>query len=63
MLTDAERDALFACPACHGPVERDASGVAFVCRVCALRFRVEDGIPNFLLSDAEKLQGSAQTPK
>ena len=41
---------LLACPKCKGPLAYGAEG--FTCDACRLLFKVEDGIPNFLLTDA-----------
>lgn len=45
--------ALLACPRCHGSLLQDSTG--FVCEPCALRYAVEDGLPNLVLSDATPL--------
>ena len=48
---------LLACPACHGPlrVTQDKAGIC--CDACRLRFPVRDGIPVFLLDEAETIEG------
>ncbi|HDH97130.1 MAG TPA: Trm112 family protein [Proteobacteria bacterium] len=49
---DPEFVKILCCPKCRGEVEprRDAGG--FVCHNCKLLFRVQDGIPNFLIDEA-----------
>lgn len=48
---------LLACPQCKGTLEHVEApeGESFLCHACRLRFRVEDGIPNFLIDEAEPL--------
>lgn len=46
---------LLACPQCKGKLHSLSD--AFACPQCKLRFAVEEGIPNFLLSDARPWEG------
>ena len=47
-------DSILACPKCHGPVLREGD-VRYVCERCRLAFPIRDGIPDFLLEDAQPL--------
>ena len=42
---------ILACPECKARVEESAGGL--VCVRCGRRYRIEDGIPIMLLSEAE----------
>jgi uncharacterized protein YbaR (Trm112 family) len=47
---------LLACPKCKGPLDyRTATPEGFSCVACELFFRVEEGIPNFLIEEASPL--------
>lgn len=50
MALAPELVSLLACPKCKGPLAHGTEG--FTCDACRLLFKVEDDIPNFLLSDA-----------
>ena len=50
---------ILACPKCHGKVTMAADGVGFDCAACRLRYLVVDGIPNFLVDEAETLDDPA----
>ena len=49
--------ALLACPRCHGPLVDEQAGQGLICRACALRFPVREGIPVMLLDQAERVDG------
>ena len=58
MALDKRLLEILRCPKCKGELEtqlgedgKTESG--FVCWACGLRFPVNDGIPNFLVGDAE----------
>ncbi|HVC05388.1 MAG TPA: Trm112 family protein [Candidatus Acidoferrales bacterium] len=51
--------AILACPQCRGPVEPEPASLR--CDACHLRYRVENGIPVMLISEAETL-GPEATP-
>jgi len=57
MTVDPALLEILACPQCKGPLEYSDTPTdeSFRCPVCRLRFRVEDGIPNFLIDEAEPL--------
>lgn len=59
MTVDPKLLEILACPKCKGALEHvdDAGGECFLCHACKLRFRVEDGIPNFLIDEAEGIGG------
>lgn len=50
MALAPELVSVLACPKCKGPLVLDSKG--FTCGACRLLFKVEDDIPNFLLTDA-----------
>ena len=59
MTVDPALLEILACPKCKGELTyRPDPEEAFVCHGCRLRFRVEDGIPNFLIDEAESLPES-----
>ena len=60
MPLDPALIALLACPQCKGAL--DARPSAFACSTCKLLFAIEDGIPNFLLTDARPLEGARTGP-
>jgi len=43
--------AILACPQCRGPVEPEPASLR--CDACHLRYRVDNGIPVMLISEAE----------
>ena len=43
---------ILACPRCKGPLKQVSSPEGFGCAACALLYRVEDDIPNFLVEEA-----------
>lgn len=45
---------ILACPQCRGPLQVEAA--ALRCDACLLRYRVENGIPVMLISEAEHVQ-------
>ncbi|MEO0179931.1 MAG: DUF2520 domain-containing protein [candidate division WOR-3 bacterium] len=44
---------VLACPKCKGELEYRKDDSALICHNCRLRFRIEDGIPIMLISEAE----------
>jgi len=47
---------LLACPKCKGELEYDRDNEKLTCHSCRLRYSVfENGIPNMLIDEAEKL--------
>ncbi|MHB8510126.1 MAG: Trm112 family protein [Candidatus Dormibacteria bacterium] len=46
---------ILVCPRCKGAVQYRPDDSALDCAACRLRFRVEDGIPVMLVSEATKL--------
>jgi hypothetical protein len=61
MPVDPQLLEILACPQCKGELRYiDSESVeCFDCLSCQLRFRVEDGIPNFLIDEAEPLPAGA----
>jgi hypothetical protein len=47
--------AILVCPACKGELQYDPQAQTFTCPRCRLRYKVVDGIPNFLIDQAEKI--------
>jgi uncharacterized protein len=47
---------ILACPQCRGPLQVEAASLR--CDTCMLRYRVENGIPVMLISEAEHVQQS-----
>ncbi len=47
---------ILACPKCKQPVAYRKEDNVFLCKNCRLKFPVIDGIPDFLLEDAEPLE-------
>jgi uncharacterized protein len=49
---------ILACPQCRGPLEVEP--VSLRCDTCKLRYRVENGIPIMLISEAEHVGDAAR---
>lgn len=47
---------ILACPKCKNAVTYEREENVFICHTCKLKFPVIDGIPDFLLEDAEPLE-------
>jgi uncharacterized protein YbaR (Trm112 family) len=45
---------IMACPQCRGPLQVETASLR--CDTCMLRYRVENGIPVMLISEAEHVQ-------
>jgi len=43
---------ILVCPKCKGDLEYREKPEVFICRACALVYRVEDGIPVMLVEEA-----------
>jgi uncharacterized protein YbaR (Trm112 family) len=54
MELDQELIDILRCPKCKG--ELKVEDEAFVCEPCRLRYAVVDGIPNFILEEAQPLE-------
>ncbi|MBK8166307.1 MAG: Trm112 family protein [bacterium] len=50
---------ILACPLCRHPVVPDATHAWLDCRVCAVRYRVEDGIPVMLPDEAQPIPAAS----
>lgn len=50
---------ILVCPACHGEVDHKERRQAIVCRGCARRYPVRDGIPVMLLEEATLPPGAS----
>jgi len=49
---DPEFVKILRCPKCEGELAVMKNIGGFVCRKCKLLFKVQDGIPNFLIDEA-----------
>jgi len=54
-MLDKELLEILACPQCKGDLEYDPEAETLTCNVCRLRYHIEDGIPNMLIEEAEKI--------
>ncbi len=52
-MLDKELLDILACPKCKGELEYDAEKEILTCSECRLKYKVEDGIPNMLIDEAE----------
>ena len=43
------------CPKCKGDLTLKEDEGAFLCSACRLAYKIEDGIPNFLIDEATAL--------
>ena len=59
MSLDKDLLQILRCPKCKGELQAQESPSGFVCDSCQLRYPIQDGIPNFLLSEAKPLGSSA----
>lgn len=50
--------AILRCPRCHGELVSRPSLLG--CQACNLAFAVKAGVPNFLIEDAQPLDGKKQ---
>jgi uncharacterized protein YbaR (Trm112 family) len=46
---------ILVCPQCHGELTLRQEPPALDCARCALRYRIDDGIPVMLIDEAERL--------
>jgi uncharacterized protein YbaR (Trm112 family) len=53
---DPELLRILACPQCKGTLDYRAAAAALDCARCALRYRVEEGVPIMLVSEATPLE-------
>jgi len=56
MPINKELSEILACPKCKGPLDSCQEPEGFACPACNLLYRVEDGIPNFLIEEAKPLE-------
>jgi uncharacterized protein YbaR (Trm112 family) len=49
--------AILVCPQCRQDLEYDRAAGTFTCHRCGLRYSIVDGIPNFLIEEAERIEG------
>jgi uncharacterized protein YbaR (Trm112 family) len=47
--------AILVCPQCRQNLEYDRAEGTFTCHHCRLRFSIVDGVPNFLIEEAERI--------
>ncbi|HHS12626.1 MAG TPA: Trm112 family protein [bacterium] len=44
---------ILVCPKCKGGLEYDQENEKLICRICRLKYRVEEDIPVMLIDEAE----------
>jgi len=54
-MLDQELLDILACPKCKGDLDYDSVKETLTCNACKLRYKVEDGIPNMLIEEAESI--------
>lgn len=47
--------AILVCPQCRQDLEYDRAAGTFTCHHCRLRYSIVDGVPNFLIEEAERI--------
>jgi hypothetical protein len=57
MAMNRELIDILACPKCKGTLDLRPDECAFVCRACRLVYAVVDEIPNFIVEEAQPLEG------
>lgn len=62
MSLSQEIISILACPKCKGSLEPVAEPEGFGCRACALLYKTEDNIPNFLIEEASQWGDQSQQP-
>lgn len=55
-MLDPKLMEILACPQCKGPLTPRPDRCALDCPACALRYRIEDGIPIMLVDEAIPLK-------
>jgi uncharacterized protein len=50
---------ILVCPRCKGDLDYEAEPESLVCRGCALRYEVRDGIPIMLIDEASPLDAGS----
>lgn len=51
---------ILVCPKCKGTLDYDIVGNKLKCYNCKLIFKIEDDIPNMIISDAEEIKWSVK---
>jgi len=59
MPLDAEFLAILECPVSHAPLIEDGGFLISTDSKTRRRYRIEDGIPNFLVSDSDELDDAS----
>ncbi len=57
MAMNRELIDILACPKCKGSLDLRPDESAFVCHACRLVYSVVDEIPNFIVEEAQPLEG------
>jgi len=47
---------ILACPKCKGELDYKQESSRLVCHHCKIAYKIEDGIPNMLIEEAEELK-------
>lgn len=45
---------ILACPKCKGSLDYDKKSGKLICKKCRLKYKINNGIPDMLIEDAEK---------
>ena len=56
MALDEQLLEILRCPKCKGELELEQDETGFICPTCGLRYAIQDGIPNFLIEEAEAVE-------
>ena len=56
-MIDEKLLSILVCPKCKGKLEY-REDEAFICPSCGLKYEIRDGIPNFLIDEAEPIDVS-----
>ena len=52
---------ILRCPKCKGELITESDEAGFVCEAYSLRYPVVDGIPNFLVAEAQPIEKRDET--
>ncbi len=50
---------ILACPKCKGELRIEENQTGLICDACHLRYPIVDDIPNMLIDEAERLDGTS----
>jgi uncharacterized protein len=58
-MLDPQLLEILVCPKCKGELDYREAESELICRACALRYEIRDGIPIMLVDEAKPLEGPA----